>query len=78
MIPYLTGWWAGCLRLAGNVWSHNRRNLEEKGPFKFVDICICSQILDIFCDDELQLAMNPVESDIETYLVKEETYLVKE
>ena len=35
-------------------------------PFKFVDICICSQILDIFFDDELQLAMNPVESDIET------------
>ena len=53
-------------------------NLEEKGPFKFVDICIWSQILDLFCDDELQLAMNPVESDIETYLVKEETYLVIE
>ena len=25
-----------------------------------------------FCDDELQLAMNPVGSDIENYLVKEE------
>ena len=51
---------------------------RKRGRSNLLTYASAAKYWTYFVYDELQLAMNPVESDIDTYLVKEETYLVKE